>query len=130
MIIDILKKLMDENHLNNNSLSKESGIPYTTIDGFFKKGTDNIRLSTLVKLADFFNVTLDYLVYNDEIKEEEEEQVNNAYLNQEEQSLINNYRMLNSEGQEDLLDQSAYYTTKAKYKNIVNLSTYKKKHNK
>lgn len=117
MFIDILKKLMDENNLNNNSLSRESGIPYTTIDGFFKKGTDNIRLSTLVKLANFFDVTLDYLVYNDEIKEEE--QVNNAYLNQDEATLVNNYRMLNSDGKEELLDHSAYYTTKAKYKKRI-----------
>ncbi|MFI3230619.1 MAG: helix-turn-helix transcriptional regulator [bacterium] len=108
---------MDENNLNNNSLSRESGIPYTTIDGFFKKGTDNIRLSTLVKLANFFDVTLDYLVYNDEIKEEE--QVNNAYLNQDEATLVNNYRMLNSDGKEELLDHSAYYTTKAKYKKRI-----------
>ena len=39
-----------------------SGIPYTTIDGFYKKGSDNIKLSTLKKLAECLNCSLDYLV--------------------------------------------------------------------
>ena len=42
-----LELLMQKNGINNKSeLSKISGIPYTTIDGFYKKGSDNIKLST------------------------------------------------------------------------------------
>jgi transcriptional regulator with XRE-family HTH domain len=54
--------------VNINQLSKETGIPYTTIDGFYKKGTENIKLSTLKKLAEYFNCSLDYLV-DDKITE-------------------------------------------------------------
>ncbi len=53
---------MAEKGLNKHTLSKESGVPYTTIDGFYKKGCDNVKLSTLLRLASFFNVSLDYLV--------------------------------------------------------------------
>ena len=60
--LEKLDMLMNERQLNKNKLSKESGIPYTTIDGFYKKGTDNIKLSTLKKLANFFDVSLDFLV--------------------------------------------------------------------
>lgn len=61
--IDRLETLMEKNGINNKSeLSKVSGIPYTTIDGFYKKGSDNIKLSTLRKLAECLNCTLDYLV--------------------------------------------------------------------
>ena len=56
-----LDKLMLEKGINKNQLSKESGVPYTTIDGFYKKGTDNIKLSTLKKLAAYFGCSLDYL---------------------------------------------------------------------
>ena len=63
-----LDDLMDKRKINKSILSKESGIPYTTIDGFYKKGTDNIKLSTLRKLAEYFNCSLDYLV-DDEIEE-------------------------------------------------------------
>lgn len=57
-----LDRLMLERHINKSTLSKEAGIPYTTIDGFYKKGNDNIKLSTLKKLASYFNCSLDFLV--------------------------------------------------------------------
>ena len=58
-----LEKLMKENGISNKAeLSKVSGIPYTTIDGFYKKGSDNIKLSTLKKLAECLTCSLDYLV--------------------------------------------------------------------
>ncbi len=61
-LINKLDILMKERGLNRSQLSKETGIPYTTIDGFYKKGTDNVKLSTLKKLASYFNCSLDYLV--------------------------------------------------------------------
>ena len=64
-----LDKLMAERKINKNQLSKEAGIPYTTIDGFYKKGTDNIKLSTLKKLAAYFDCSLDYLA-DDDINED------------------------------------------------------------
>lgn len=64
--LDKLDYLMDQNNLNKHSLSKISGIPYTTIDAFYKKGYDNAKLSTLKKLANQFSTTIDYLM-RDEI---------------------------------------------------------------
>lgn len=60
--IEKLDELLKENKMNKNILSRETGIPYTTIDSFYKKGADNIKLSNLKKLAEYFNVSLDYLV--------------------------------------------------------------------
>ena len=62
MFLDILNELMAEKGINKSILSKESGVPYTTIDGFYKKGCDNIKLSTLEKIADYFGVTIDFLL--------------------------------------------------------------------
>jgi len=68
-----LETLMRKKNIENiNQLSKETGIPYTTIDGFYKKGTENIKLSTLKKLAEYFNCSLDFLV-DDKITEEKQE---------------------------------------------------------
>ncbi len=53
---------MAERGINKSTLSRESGIPYTTIDGFYKKGCDNIKLSTLQKLAEYFDVSVDFLL--------------------------------------------------------------------
>jgi len=60
-----LDKLMAEKRITKAILSREADIPYTTIDGFYKKGCDNIKLSTLRKLAAYFNCSLDYLVDDD-----------------------------------------------------------------
>lgn len=53
---------MSEKHLNKRTLSKACGIPYTTIDAFYKKGYENAKLSTLKKLAQYFDTTIDYLM--------------------------------------------------------------------
>lgn len=92
MFLETLNALMDERGLNKGSLSKQSGVPYTTIDGFYKKGYANAKLSTLRQLAAFFNVSLDYLVGNDSDNE------NTITLSLEEKRLLEKYRALNKEG--------------------------------
>ena len=66
--IDRLEYLMKKNGIKNKSeLARVSDIPYTTIDGFYKKGSDNIKLSTLRKLAKCLHCSLDYLTEDSDI---------------------------------------------------------------
>lgn len=58
---DKLDALMAKKGINKSILSKESGIPYTTIAGFYTKGTDNVKLSTLKKLSAYFDCSIDFL---------------------------------------------------------------------
>ena len=58
---DKLDELMAEKGINKSVLSKEAGIPYTTIAGFYTKGTDNVKLSTLKKLSSYLGCSIDYL---------------------------------------------------------------------
>lgn len=58
---DKLDALMAERGINKSILSKEAGIPYTTIAGFYTKGTDNVKLSTLKKLSAYLGCSIDYL---------------------------------------------------------------------
>ena len=51
---------MKINGLNKHSLSMKSGIPYTTIDGWYKKGYNKMRLDSLKNLSDFFHVNLNF----------------------------------------------------------------------
>lgn len=60
-LTDKLDILMKEKNINKAELARESGVPYTTIDGFYKKGSENAKLSTLKKLCAYFNCSLDYL---------------------------------------------------------------------
>lgn len=66
--MDFLEKLnylMEKNHLNKNTLSKACNIPYTTIDGWYKKGYEGLKLTTLRKLAEYFGTSLDYWASED-----------------------------------------------------------------
>lgn len=58
--IEKLNYLMERDKLNKNTLSKACDIPYTTIDGWYKKGCEGLKLTTLRKLANYFNTTLDF----------------------------------------------------------------------
>ena len=65
--ISRLEYLMKKNGIDSKAeLARLSGIPYTTIDGFYKKGTDNIKLSTLKRLTDCLHCSLDFLT--DDVK--------------------------------------------------------------
>ena len=61
--LDRLRILMENNNENNSTLAKKSGIPYTTIDGLFKRGWEKAQISTIQKICDYYNVSLDYMVY-------------------------------------------------------------------
>lgn len=61
---DRLRKLMEQNGDTNNSvLAKKSGIPYTTIDGLFKRGWEKAQIITIQRICDYYGVSLDYMVY-------------------------------------------------------------------
>lgn len=64
--MDFLERLrtlaLDKGFENNSQLAKASGVPYTTLDNFYRIGYDNAKLSTLKKLAACLDCTLDYLV--------------------------------------------------------------------
>ena len=82
MFLENLDALMRARKINKSTLAKESGVPYTTIDGFYKKGCDNTKLSTLVRLAEYFGVSLDYLVHGKiSTLTEHEKKVVSAYRN-------------------------------------------------
>lgn len=60
--LDKLEDLMTKKKIKNlHDLSTKSKIPYSTLRGFYTKGTDNIKLPTLRTLAKFFNCSIDYL---------------------------------------------------------------------
>ena len=64
-LTDKLDLLMTEKNINKAVLSRKSGIPYSTISNFYENGTDNVKLSTLLKLSRYLNVSLDYIADDD-----------------------------------------------------------------
>lgn len=92
---DKLNVLMEKKNIRISDLSRGSGIPYTTIDGFYKKGYSNIKLSTLRQLAEYFDVSIDYLVNDD---------YSNEIFNSdsEENDLLKKYRCLDEQGKNEV----------------------------
>lgn len=91
--LDKLDYLMKKNNLNKKRLSDQSGIPYSTIDGFYKQSYNNIKLSTFKKLCDYFGVTMDCMA-RDEVSEIEyyNPQKKSLHITPEEELLVKCYR--------------------------------------
>jgi hypothetical protein len=105
--------------INKSVLSKESGVPYTTIDGFYKKGYEKAKLPTIQKIANYFDVTLDYLM-RDDINDCK---THGFKIEFNEIQLIKNYRSLTPSGKETVdktIDSVLEYEGKIKPHRLPN----------
>lgn len=59
--IEKLNLLMKEKNISRGELSRGAKVPYTTIVNFYEQGYENVKLSTLKRLASYFGVSIDYL---------------------------------------------------------------------
>lgn len=98
--LDKLDTLMSEKGINKSVLSKESGIPYTTIDGIYKKGYENIKLSTIKKISKYFNVSIDYLMEETSQKTSSDRNYTEFSFNEREKTHIKKYRTLDEYGKQ------------------------------
>jgi len=112
--LEKLNYLMEINSINKHILSKESGIPYSTIDNFYKKGYEKAKLPTIQKLAKYFDTTLDYLII-DEITDVNYGKTYGFQISFEEMNHIEKYRVLSEHGKEivDTLLNLEYEYSKA-----------------
>ena len=92
-VSDFLKEYMLKNGYTKADISRMSNIPYTTIDGLFKKGDENTKLSTLKKLAELIGCTIDDMAYNDS-SEKSNTEAPSVPLTQQEETHIKKYRQL------------------------------------
>lgn len=60
--LDSLKRLKGD---SDASLARRSGLPYSTVRGLYEKNSNNVKLPTLMKLSEYFGVSIDYLVKDD-----------------------------------------------------------------
>ena len=92
---DILRQLIDDNNLTQKQLGKELNIAPTTIGNYVR----NIRepdYSTLKMIADFFNVSTDFLLNNHTEQK----------FDCDENCLLNIYNSLNIEYKKILMEQA------------------------
>lgn len=95
--LEKLDFLMNKYGLNKRTLSQKSQIPYTTIDGWYKKGYEGLKLTTLRKLNDFFNTALDFWIL-DEITDPNYGKTSGFKVEYDEMEHIKKYRSLDPSG--------------------------------
>ncbi len=66
MIGKIIKELRTEKGLSQQALGKEIGVSQKAID-YWERGVNEPKASYIILLADFFNVSADYLLGRTEI---------------------------------------------------------------
>ncbi len=96
-----LKRLRKKRNITQVRLATEIGISQEAISSFENKGT-NMKIEYLIKIADFLNTTVDYIIErtnNDSPLGEIIREINDN--NQEE--LLNNYVQLNNYQRKDLI---------------------------
>lgn len=129
--LDKLDYLIERENIKRSVLSKESGVPYTTIDGFYKKGYQNAKLQTIQKIAKYFDVTLDYLII-DEIEDPDYGKTENFRVNKDEMYMVTNFRRLTDPGKSLVnksINELLAYESELKSipaDNLINIDQYKK----
>lgn len=91
--LEKLDRLMGERGMNRRKLSQLSGVPYTTIDGLYKKGYENAKIPTMKRIAAALGVSIDYLV------SEGEEVSGGVELKERALRLAREYQALDGHGQ-------------------------------
>ena len=115
MFFDRIESLIKKRGITKKKFSEESGMSYSTLLGYKTKNTDKIRLNTLIKLSEFFEVTLDYLVYGDRKVE----------YNNIEGKLLIIYRNMNHKGQKILINTAIGLSMSEEYKKSNSVSLRK-----
>lgn len=63
MFLVNLDRLIEKEGLSRNEFAKRIGIAPSTISSWYNRGFDNISLKNLIKLSNYFNISLDELIF-------------------------------------------------------------------
>ena len=111
-----LKELRKNSHKTQEEMAALIGLTrgaYANIEN----GRREPDFDALNKFADFFGVSVDYLIGRDEQTPKPIAEASRDGLTAEEASLLRNFRELNEEGQEKMLDYADDLVQSGKYKN-------------
>lgn len=93
-LLDKIDYLLNEHSLNKRKLSIQASIPYSTVDGWYKRGYENMTLTVFKKLCSFFQVDMTSMAYDElEIQPYDPERM---HTTPREQEIIKAYRRADS----------------------------------
>ena len=98
-------QLLQEKNITPYRVSKETGVTQTTLSDW-KTGRATPRTATLQKIADYFNVSLDWLTGNSEYRNIDDYSIQEKNINQPEDLIIlnRNAKKMTPEQRQTLID--------------------------
>lgn len=64
-ILENLEQLLAYNNITKSKLAKDINISASTIYSWWDKGVSTINITTIVKISEYFNISIDDLIYKD-----------------------------------------------------------------
>ncbi|WP_297627764.1 helix-turn-helix transcriptional regulator [uncultured Rikenella sp.] len=108
MFRENLKRLLTERNVRPSALAAGTGLPTSTIDSMLKTVNEkNIKVDNVIKIAEFFGVSVEWLYGKDEVGQKSEEM-----------ELLRLFNELNEEGQENALGLLNDMVAGGRYKKI------------
>lgn len=107
-------KLLKDKKKTKAQLSKAAGIPYTTLDSMLKRDSDATRLATIYKIAEYLDVTVEELVFDDFSHTNNKK----TELTETEALLIENYRSIDERGKSAINAMLNYEVSRAKSSSV------------
>ena len=98
-----LKSLIKERGLTQMQVAKELHLAKSTFNGYIVSGRQPDH-TTLVRIADYFEVSIDYLLGATDVRVKPKEPIN-----MKEGELVGIYRDLDADKQNMLMEQAIYY---------------------
>lgn len=86
-------KLLKEKKKTKAQLAKAAGIPYTTLDSMLKRDSDTSRLATIFKIAEYLDIAVEELVFDDHPRNTRKTELTDGEL-----ALIESYRSIDERG--------------------------------
>ncbi len=103
-------KLLKEKRKTKAQLAKAAGIPYTTLDSMLKRDSDATRLATIFKIAEYLDVAVEDLVFDDRTGKSDKR----MELSDSEIQLIENYRLIDDRGRGSLQAMAGYEASRVR----------------
>lgn len=104
-MLKTLKILRDERGISQQKLADAIGMSQSSINDYENRGIEP-DISTLVRIADYFETSVDYIVEHTHIRRRIEE-VSEYALNEREAELIKGYRAIPASGRKVVDDMVA-----------------------
>ncbi len=101
-------KILKEKKKTKAQLAKAAGIPYTTLDSMLKRDSDATRLVTIYKIAEYLDVPVEELVFDDEsLKGRRKTELTDTEL-----SIIDSFRSVDERAKNTILALVDYETAR------------------